>query len=256
MPKRSATSDSAPNKKAKISPQEMDGKILKVMMMYHMEERFNIKVDDVANELGVHPRTTSFASRWSFLKNKKNLIGPGTNGGLRLTKEGLEEAATPEYKQMMKELSITPKTNKEYHDRIKKYLKEPKSEPMFNLFLKYGSLTKDELSAIIALHTRNHKFFYSFKELKEKGYVETDPNAKKKYRLSDKSFLKGKENRAKDGDIDKKQLAAEIEKGHALMESRKRGVTKSKSARVKKAEAVKEEKGSKGDNDVVDLVRE
>ena len=85
---------------------EIDGKILKVMLMFHMEERFNIKVADVANELDTHPRTTSFAKRWSFLKNTKNLIGPGTDGGLRLTKQGLDEAATPEYKEMMKELSI------------------------------------------------------------------------------------------------------------------------------------------------------
>jgi hypothetical protein len=242
---------SAANKKAKISSKdevktkEMDGKIMKVMLMFHMEERFDIKAEDVANELGVHIRTKSFRKRWGFLKNEREFIGLGKADGLRLTKEGLEEAATPEYKEMMKELSTNPNTNDEHQERIKKYVKKPKSVAMLNLLLEYGTLTKAELSALLAVQAGSHGFFYSLQELRVKGYVEEDPYSsskkEKKFRLSDKSFLKAKEYRSKKiGDSDAKKLAAEVASGLALMESRKRGSAKSKSTKIKE-EVVKEE---------------
>jgi hypothetical protein len=57
----------AANKKAKgpllkdDKMKKMDAKILKVMLMYHTEETLNVKVEDVANELGVTSEPKGFA---------------------------------------------------------------------------------------------------------------------------------------------------------------------------------------------------
>lgn len=221
---------------------EMAGKILKVMFQCHMEERFDITIDDVANQVGVHKRTRSFREPWSSLR-KANLIGPGSKKkGLRLTEEGLKEATTPEYKEMMKELSMKPKTNKEHQERIKKYLQKPKAAEMYDLLHTYGSLTKDDLSALIGQNKRSHGYHYSFNELKAKHYIEEDPDSKdnkmNKFRLSDKCFLNPKEDRPKEcGGIVAKERDVNLAKGLALIESRK----KNKSKGIKKEEAVKEE---------------
>jgi len=240
------------NKKEK----EMVGKILKVMFQCHMEERFDITIEDVANQVGVHERTRSFRETWSSLR-KANLIGPSSKKScLRLTEEGLKEAATPEYKEMMKELSIKPKTNKEHQERIKKFLQKSKAAEMYDLFHKYGSLTKDDLSALIGQNKRSHGYHYSFNELKAKHYIEEDPDSKdnkmNKFRLSDKCFLNPKEDRPKEcGGIVAKECAVNLAKGLALIESRK----KNKSKGIKK-EAVKEENIDGVKDEAMEAVKE
>ena len=254
---------SVANKKAKGSAsssaqekeKEMDAKIMKVMLTYHIEQRFDMKVEDVANEIGCHIRTKTFRERWGFLKNTRKLIGPSEKGkGFQLTKAGLDEAATPEYKEMMKELSMTSKTNVEHQERIKKHLKGIKAIAMFDFFLRFGSLTTKELSALVGQNNRSHSFFYSFKELKTRGYVEDDPRGEakkgKRFRLADKVFLKAKEDRPSEDDIDTKALADEVSKGLAVIESRsaKNKSEKKTTKNIKKENVVKSENedGTKG----------
>lgn len=254
---------SSKNAMAADKVKEMDSKILGVMLMYYEDEKPKVKVEDVANELGLHPRNKLFRDRWSFLKNSKKFIGKARSGdGLELTKIGLDGAATPEYKERMKELAIVPKTNSEHQERIKKHLKQKKSQVIFDLLLKYGSLSKDDLSSLVGQQQRSHAFHYSLKELRVRGYVEEDPDHSgkgKKFRLSDKAF-KAKGDRPKA--IDSKELATEISKGKARIESQKQGPRsgngkpKAKPTKVKKEEAVKEDSSSNGDDDVVDLVSE
>ena len=252
MGKRREESDTsvANNKKAKKSSndektKEMDGRILKVMLEFHTLKRSNIKVGDVANALGVHIRTNSFRDRWSVLKNKKNFIGPGKDGGLQLTSEGITEAETPEYKEMMKELAIVPKTNKEHQDRIKKYLKKSKCGVIFDLLLEYKSLKRNELSDLVGINNRSHQFSDSLKELRAKDYVEKKPGSNKFY-LSDKCFLNGKENRSKGEDtIDTKKFATKIAEGRSKIESRKHGPKKNIKIEVKKEEMTKNWKMAK-----------
>lgn len=198
---------------------EMDGKILKVMLRFHVEKRFNAKVDDVANQLGVHVRTSSFRNRWCIMKNEKNFIGPGEARGVRLTGEGLKEATSPEYKEMMKEILLRPKTNKEHQDRIKKYLKKPKSRMIFDLLLEFNRLNKTELAKLVRLHIRTRGFTDSLAELRAKTYIEKDGN--KEFYLTNKCFLNGKDNCSVEC-IDNKKLAPAIAEGTAQIEDRKR----------------------------------
>ena len=205
----------------------MDAKILKAMLMYHEDGRSNIKVEDVARDLEAHPRSKAFRSRWSFLMNTKHLIGKSKSGdGLELTKKGLDEAATPEYKARMKELTIVPKTNKDHQERIKKYLKKPKSAEIFNFLNTFGPLSKDELAALVGQNPRSHGFFYSFNELRDKGYLEPElgltSRGKTKYRLTKNAF-KSQDDRPKEADIDIGVLEEQISKGRARIESRKKG---------------------------------
>ena len=272
MGKRSKRNDNggipAKNKKAKVSTmkdtsspktiskgsskedkiKEIDAKILNVMLTYHMEGKNNATVEDVANDLNVHPRNKPFRERWTHLKNTRNLIGKSDSGdGLSLTKLGLDEAATPEYKEMMKELAIVPKTNSEHQERIKKHLKKKKSVAIFDFLLRYGALSNSELSALVGQNCRSHAYHYSLQELRVRGYVEVDPNYSgkgKKFRLSDKAF-KSKDDRPSEDNIDKKELADTLTIGRNKIESQKQGPRSGKKNDVKeevvKKEAVKRE---------------
>ncbi len=231
---------------------EMDAKILKVMLMYHEDGRSNTKVEDVARDLEAHPRSKAFRSRWSFLMNTKHLIGKSNSGdGLELTKKGLDEAATPEYKARIKELSIIPKTNKEHQERIKKYLKKTKSAEIFDFLNTFGSLTKHELAALVGQNPRSHGFFYSFNELRDKRYLEPElghtGRGKTKYRLADKAF-KSHDDRPKEADIDTGVLEEQISKGHARIESRKTG------QRSNKKKITKEKSDEKDEMEIVPVV--
>jgi hypothetical protein len=177
------------------------------------------------------------------LKNTRNLIGKSQSGdGFALTKVGLEEAATLEYREMMKELAITPKTNLEHQERIKKHLKKSKSIAIFDFLLKHGSLSNAELSPLVGQNQRSHGYHYSLKELRVRRYVEVDPDYSskgEKFRLANKAF-KAKEDRPKENDISTEELAKEITVGLALIES-KRNDSRSSRKKLKKEETMKNE---------------
>ncbi|VEU39689.1 unnamed protein product [Pseudo-nitzschia multistriata] len=229
----------------------MDARILAVMFELYMDENFDATLTDIASQLGVQERTKSFRERWTVLKNQENLIGPsetGKKGCFQLTQAGVDRAATPEYREMLKDLATKPKTNKDHQERTKKYLKKPKSSEIFDLLLVYGSLSPDDLSALVGQNRRSHGFHYSLQELRRKGLVEHDPaygaSKGKKLRLADKAFLKGSEDRPIPEDIDTKNLAKGIASGQALIESRKQGGKKKNKIskdKMKKEEPVEEE---------------
>ena len=234
--------------KEKSKEEMMDGKILGVMMGFQMENNFNATLVDVASTIGCQERTKSFRERWSILKNTRNYIGPSKSGkgGFQLTEEGLKHAPqSDEYKEMMKDLSFKSMTNKDKQDRIKKHLKKTKSGMIFDFLNEYGSLTTDDLAAIVGQNKRSHTFHYSLKELRDKGYVEEDPDNDdskgKKFRLSDKSYL-NPHDRLDSSDIDSKKLQEKIAEGNETIKSRMTGPRKSKESKaVKKEEDTSDE---------------
>lgn len=245
--------------KEKSKEEMMDGKILGVMMGFQMENNFNATLVDVASTIGCQERTKSFRERWSILKNTRNYIGPSKSGkgGFQLTEEGLKHAPqSDEYKEMMKDLSFKSMTNKDKQDRIKKHLKKTKSGMIFDFLNEYGSLTTDDLAAIVGQNKRSHTFHYSLKELRDKGYVEEDPDNDdskgKKFRLSDKSYLKSHD-RLDSSDIDSKKLQEKVAEGNETIKSRMTGPRKSKKSKaVKKEEDTSDEEKPDDEADIVD----
>jgi hypothetical protein len=235
----------------------MDEQILAVMMGFHMDGNHKVTLKDVATELGKQERTKSFRERWSILKNDKGYIGTSKISGkgfFELTQEGIEHAQTDEYKEMMKEMNIKSKTNSEHQERIKKRFKKPKSELIFDFLNEYGSLSSDDLAALVGQNKRSHSYHYSLKELREKGYAEEDPNhdgKEKKFRLTDNSFLKVEVDRVKDDAIDTGKLAEKITEGIAIIESRIRKNKERKSVKqeLKVKDEESEEKGDDDDDD-------
>ena len=147
------------------------------------------------------------------------------------------------------------KTNSEHQERLKKNLKKSKAIVIFDFLLKYGSLSKAELSSLVGQNSRSRGFHYSFNELKNGGYVEEDPDYSagkgRKFRLADKAF-KAEEDRPKVSDISTKQLVQEIALGLAtssitssttttIIESRKTGPRRLISKKLKKENPVKNE---------------
>ena len=209
--------------------QSMDDKILGVMMAFKMENNDSVSLADISNRIGCHERNKPFRERWSVLKNQKQYIGPSSKGkGFQLTDEGFKNAPqSDEYKEMMKELSEQLSTNDGHQKRIKKYLKQSKSVAIFDFLNVYGSLTADQLCALVGQNKRSHAYFYSLKELRGKGYVEEDSTGKqKKFRLADKSYLNPENDRIKDDAIDTKKLEELVTKGIETIASQKQGPRK------------------------------
>ncbi|OEU05729.1 hypothetical protein FRACYDRAFT_258505 [Fragilariopsis cylindrus CCMP1102] len=233
----------------------MDEQILAVMMGFHMDGNHKVTLKDVATELGKQERTKSFRERWSILKNEKGYIGTSKISGagfFELTPEGIEHAQTDEYKEMMKEMNIKSKTNSEHQERIKKRFKKTKSELIFDFLNEYGSLSSDDLAALVGQNKRSHSYHYSLKELREKGYAEEDPSHDgkgKKLRLTDNSFLKVEADRVKDDAIDTTKLAEKITEGTAIIQSRIRKNKKQKS--VKEELKVKDEESDNNEDSTV-----
>ena len=233
----------------------MDDQILAVMMGFHMEGNHKVTLKDVATELGKQERTKSFRERWSILKNQEGYIGTSKISGagfFELTPDGIEHAQTDEYKEMMKEMNIKSKTNSEHQERIKKRFKKTKSELIFDFLNEYGSLSSDDLAALVGQNKRSHSYHYSLKELREKGYAEEDPGHDgkgKKFRLTDNAFLKVEVDRVKDDAIDTTKLAEKITEGTAIIQSRIRKNKKRKS--VKEELKVKDEESDNNEDSTV-----
>lgn len=232
----------------------MDEKILGVMMGFQMENNFSVSLIDVANAIGCQERTKSFRERWSVVKNQKKFIGPSKTGkGFQLTEEGMKLAQTDEYKEMMKELSVKSKTNKDHQERIKKHLKKPKSGVIFDFLNEFGSLTSDKLAALVGQNKRSHGFHYSLKELRDKGYVEEDPTTndgeRKNFRLADKSYLKPEDRLEGDDADDNGKLDKKVAEGIEAIKSRKRKSKTTKLVKyVKQEDKVKEEEDANEDS--------
>ena len=197
MPKRKqASADAEDNGNGGANNKDKsESTILAIMMQFHIYEKHDATFEDVAVEIGCHERNNAWRALWTSVKKKGYIEASSTgNKGFQLTQKGIDRAATGEYKQ----LSIKPKTNEEYQDRIKKRFKQSKCLEIFDLLNKHGSLTRFELAGLIGQKDRSHAFSYSLQELKkDKKLVEEDPSSPavtgkggKKLRLADKAYLK------------------------------------------------------------------
>jgi hypothetical protein len=153
----------------------------------------------------------------------------------------------------MKEMNIKSKTNSDHQERIKKRFKNPKSPKsgvIFDFLNEYGSLSSDDLAALVGQNKRSHSYHYSLKELRDKGYAEEDPDYDgkgKKFRLTDNAFLKVEVDRIKNDDIDTEKLAKKVAEGTATIMSRIRKNKDRKS--VKQELKVKDEESEANGED-------
>ena len=74
----------------------------------------------------------------------------------QLTQAGKDYASTPEYEEYLREMNFQPSTNEEHQERIKKRLLNKTAVQIFDLLMKYGSLTRKELATIVGMNDRSH----------------------------------------------------------------------------------------------------
>ena len=204
-------------------------------------------------ELGIGLRVKSQVAAWKALQDD-GYIEPANGKDFQLTQKGLDFAATPEYTAYIKDLNIVSLTNEDHQARIKKHLCEKhrkRGVEIFDHLAKHGSLTANELAALVGTKRGTHKFSYALKELKDKGYVEIDsaPTRKVKgklLRLSDRAFLKP-EDRVETEAIDTDMLTKALKDNAA----RKRG---GDSEEEKASDARKRAKGPGAKNDKKNMV--
>ena len=161
---------------------------------------------DILKELGMNDRNTKWRNTWRELEQKgyiqqsmgKEMSSGGGSffvSGFHLTDTGMDVTATDEYKQAMKsnkEILAKPKTNQELHKQIKEKLMNKRGDEIFDLLLKFGSLSRTELSGKLGISDRGAYFSYALQQLKDLGYVEIDsdnPGKQKRLRLSDSAFV-------------------------------------------------------------------
>ncbi|CAB9512411.1 expressed unknown protein [Seminavis robusta] len=193
MPKRKSAETTG---KGGGSVEEKEAAILAVMLKFHMEEKHDANFDDVAHELSIHARNKNWRSVWPLLQ-EQGFVAPSASGkkGFQITPEGIEKGKTPEYVEFMKDKNFVATTNEEHQGRIKSRFKKNLSVKLFDMILKYGSLSRSELAGLVREKDRSHGFSYSLQELRKKELVEPNPDASTKVngiklRLSRKAFLK------------------------------------------------------------------
>ncbi|OEU18120.1 hypothetical protein FRACYDRAFT_238554 [Fragilariopsis cylindrus CCMP1102] len=153
--------------------------------------------------LDMNDRNTSWRNAWKSLSESKLIAQIKSGGGFytsgfRLTTKGLEEASTDELKEIMAKnntISKQPQTNDELHQRIKAKLMNQRGEQIFDLLLKYGSMSRYELAKSLGISDRGAYFSYALQQLKDLGYAENairDIDGKNAVNLTGKSFVNGK----------------------------------------------------------------
>ena len=171
--------------------------ILGKMLEYHMIGNDCVTYELLRIDLNIGKRAKSWGLGWKALR-EEGLVEACSNAeykGYQMTQRGKEQAATDEYREYLKESSYVPMSNKEKHERIKKRLMwQIYGRRIFDLLLKHGALTIEELAAIVGVKRGAHKFSFAVKELKDKFYIENITNFPndhcEKIHLSDACFLK------------------------------------------------------------------
>ena len=183
---------------------ERESKLLGNLMQHLMNgDESGVSFRQCSKDMNFMERTKTFRISWTTLieegcieaSSAENGGGAVYTGNYKLTQKGKDYAATPEYKEYLKDLAFVPKTNEEHHERIKKRLKWQKYGSMIiDLLLEHGALTRKELAAICGVVDRSHGFSYAMQELntgeKGKGFIERLPNCKE-FVLTAKSFVAG-----------------------------------------------------------------
>lgn len=171
--------------------------LLGKMMEYRMMGNDCVTYELLRFDLDIKKRAKSWGIGWKALR-EENFIEASGNGeykGYAMTQKGKDQVVTDEHREYLKESSYVPMSNKEKHERIKKRLVwQLFGRQIFDLLLKHGTLTIEELAATIGVKRGAHKFSFAVKELKDKFHVETVSAFPKdhcdKLHLSDACFLK------------------------------------------------------------------
>jgi len=252
MSKRNAGSEpsASASKMQKVDLPEK-ANIFLAKMLEHHKRGMTSGYEKLRVELGIGQRVKSQQAAWKLLREEA-FIEEAEGKDFRLTQKGLDHAATPEYKEYIKELNIVSLTNEDHQARIRNKLLDAKYKAktiqIFDLLDKYGSLTAIELAALIGCKRGTHKFSYGLKELKEKNYVEVDPSGGgKKLRLADTAFLTP-EDRKKPEAIDPAELAKAVEENS----QRKKGPNKKEEEAKRPAKEAKKKAGKGKASEVID----
>lgn len=96
----------------------MDWKILRTMIVFSDEKRCNVRMEDVAIKIGLHPRNRLLQRRWSYLIHSRSLLTESNVYGTALTLEGIRMATHPDYRK------ITVVTTSDNVERIVEMMSE------------------------------------------------------------------------------------------------------------------------------------
>jgi hypothetical protein len=206
------------------SSQEREDQLLGAMMQYLMQGKEGVSFKQLSKDLKFMERTKSWRNSWKVLIGDKHYIEASAESSAmfsddyQLTQAGKDHASTPEYQEFLQEMNFAPQSNEEFQERLKKRLLNDKAREMFDALLKYGCLSRKELSTIIGVNDRSHAFSYGLRSLKEKDLVTHESNGKgKKIKLTNEAFL-DPEDRPVPVDLASNVLA----EGANKIESRKR----------------------------------
>jgi len=228
----------------KSTDEAKEDQLLGAMMSYNMRGIETVSFAQLAKDLDFMERTKSWRNAWKhlaedtgFIESAEGATSTSYTGGYRVTAEGKKHGSTPEYEEYLKELNFVPASNEQHQEHIKKRLLNKYAVKIFELLLKYGSLTRMELAMLIGCNDRMHNFSYGLQDLvKVKNLVEQDSAGtnKSKLRLSDKAFLKP-EDRPDPEDIDE----AMLEEGKKKIEAKKHAAKSTETNKKKEAKASK-----------------
>lgn len=202
----SEAKDCSENKKSKPCDNDKEAQLLGVMLEYHMNEDGAINFAKFASDLGIHKGNKAFGAAWKA--SKENGTIEEFEKGYVISKKGIAQASTPEYKEFLKDKNFVAQNNDEYQERIKKKLSETGLK-IFDLLQKHGPLSRYALAGMLRSKPGSKTFFYAEQNLRKKGYIEQDPQDKKKKRLSNKAF-RTPEDRPVPVHLDAKVLAEAI----------------------------------------------
>ena len=175
-----------------------------------------------------------------------------------LTEKGEEKAGSPEQKEIKRLMETTVNTTAQEHERIRKLCMNNRTVQIFDLLLKYGSLTRKELAATIGISDRGGPFSYGLRQLKCLGYVVVDEKAsergKKVLKLSNRAFLNPND-RPEPKAIDPELMKANIEKVYGK-EMRKAAAVRAKKLTTTAVKVKKEEPKVKEEENHVEVKKE
>jgi hypothetical protein len=165
--------------------------LLYIMVNHHMVGTTSLTFERIFKDLGFKPKNKAIEQAWKGVREKGLVEEANVSGGAKkhfqLTPEGIDFAASEDYKY---QLANPPRTTKQLHEQIKTSANEYGVQ-IFDLLLKNGSMSADELADECGVSKNGHNFFYGFKQHKTFGYVIKDPNNKRaNWILSpDKAFI-------------------------------------------------------------------
>ncbi|OEU08389.1 hypothetical protein FRACYDRAFT_250182 [Fragilariopsis cylindrus CCMP1102] len=165
--------------------------LLKIMVNHHMVGTTYLTFEQIFKDLGFKPKDKAIEQAWKEVCAKKLVeeanVSDSAKKYFQLTPEGIDLAASEDYRY---QLANPPQTTEELHEQIKKSASKCGVQ-IFDLLLKNGSMSTDELADECGVSKKGHNFVHGFKQHKTFGYVIKDPNSKRaSWILSpDKAFI-------------------------------------------------------------------